>query len=51
VSPLGAVVDSLGAEPGLLVVELDPAAVAAARRALPVLANRRDQAPPSGRPG
>jgi len=51
VSPLGAVIDSLGAEPGLLVVELDPAAVAAARRALPVLANRRDQAPPSGRPG
>ena len=42
VSPLGIVIDSLGAGPGLLVVDLDPEEVAAARRALPVLANRRE---------
>lgn len=41
VSARGEVVDRLGDEPGLLVAELDLAAVAAARRDLPVLANRR----------
>ena len=41
VAPNGEVVASLGAEPGLLVVDVDPAAVAAVRRTLPVLANRR----------
>jgi len=41
VTPRGAVLDRLGAEPGLLVVDLDVADVAAAREALPVLANRR----------
>jgi predicted amidohydrolase len=41
VSPLGEVIDSLGTGPDLLVVDLDPAEVAAARLALPVLANRR----------
>jgi deaminated glutathione amidase len=39
--PLGGVVDQLGAGPGLLVGEVDPEAVAEARRAVPVLANRR----------
>lgn len=39
--PLGAVVDQLDAGPGLLVAELDLAEVAAARYAVPVLANRR----------
>ncbi len=41
VSPTGVVLDHLGAEPGLLVVDLDVTAVATAREALPVLANRR----------
>jgi predicted amidohydrolase len=41
VSPAGAVIDSLGDAPGLLIVDLDPADVAAVRRSLPVLANRR----------
>ena len=41
VSPLGAVIASLDAAPGLLVVDVDPAEVTAARLALPVLANRR----------
>ncbi len=41
VSPTGVVLDRLGAEPGLLVVDIDVADVAAAREALPVLANRR----------
>lgn len=40
-SPLGAVVAELGAEPGVLVVDLDLDEVAAARRTLPVLANQR----------
>jgi deaminated glutathione amidase len=40
-SPLGAVVDSLGGEPGMLVVHVDAEAVESARRTLPVLANRR----------
>ncbi|PRY42440.1 carbon-nitrogen hydrolase family protein [Umezawaea tangerina] len=39
--PLGTVVDSLGADPGLLVVDIDVEAVENARRTLPVLANRR----------
>jgi predicted amidohydrolase len=41
VSPLGEIIDSLGPEPALLVVDVDPVEVAAARQALPVLANRR----------
>jgi len=41
VSPSGAVVASLEAGPGLLVVDVDPATVAEARATLPVLANRR----------
>lgn len=41
VSPTGNVVAALGPEPGLLVVDVDPAAVAEVREALPVLANRR----------
>jgi len=40
-SPFGAVVAELGAEPGLLVVDLDLDEVAAARRTVPVLANQR----------
>ena len=40
-SPLGAVVDSLGGEPGMLVVDIDVESVESARRTLPVLANRR----------
>ncbi|WP_219414812.1 carbon-nitrogen hydrolase family protein [Pseudonocardia nigra] len=39
--PLGAVVDQLGAEPGLLVVDLDLDDVTSARKSVPVLANRR----------
>jgi hypothetical protein len=35
------VVESLGAEPGLLLVEVDPAAVESVRKEIPVLANRR----------
>jgi len=41
VSPTGDVVAALGLEPDLLVVDVDPAAVAEARRVLPVLVNRR----------
>lgn len=41
VSPAGAVLDSLGPEPGLLVVDIDPTEVDSVRRSLPVLANRR----------
>jgi predicted amidohydrolase len=41
VSPLGSVVQSLGAEPGLIVLDIDPAEVEAARKVIPVLANRR----------
>ena len=41
VSPTGVVLASLAADPGLLVVDLDPAEVTAARRSIPVLANRR----------
>jgi predicted amidohydrolase len=41
VSPDGTVLAELGADPGLLVVDLDLDAVAATRAALPVLANRR----------
>jgi len=39
--PLGEVLLELGAEPQLALVDLDPAAVAAARETLPVLANSR----------
>jgi len=41
VSPSGEVRESLGAAPGLLVVDLDPAEVDGVRRSIPVLANRR----------
>ena len=41
VSPSGEVLADLGAEPGMLVVDVDPAAVAQVRATLPVLANRR----------
>ncbi|MBP2338320.1 putative amidohydrolase [Saccharothrix coeruleofusca] len=41
VTPLGEVHARLGAEPGVLNVDFDPASVAEVRRALPVLANRR----------
>jgi deaminated glutathione amidase len=41
ISPRGEVVASLGAEPGLLVAELDLAQVGQTRAAIPVLANRR----------
>ncbi|GAA2661625.1 MULTISPECIES: carbon-nitrogen hydrolase family protein [Actinosynnema] len=41
VGPMGGVVAELGAEPGVLVVDVDVAAVAKAREVLPVLANRR----------
>lgn len=43
VSPLGTVMASLDAAPGLLVADIDPGDVDAARRELPVLANRRLQ--------
>jgi predicted amidohydrolase len=39
--PLGGVLEQLGAEPGLLVTDLDLDAVERARAAVPVLANRR----------
>jgi deaminated glutathione amidase len=41
VSPLGEIRGQLGPEPGLLVVDIDPAEVDAARAAVPVLANRK----------
>lgn len=41
-SPLGEVVATAGAQPELLVVDIDPAAVVAARRTLAVLNNRAD---------
>jgi deaminated glutathione amidase len=41
VGPTGEVLDELGAEPGLLLVDLDPDGVSEARKTLPVLANRR----------
>jgi predicted amidohydrolase len=41
VGPTGAVLAGLGAEPGLLVADVDPGDLDAVRRALPVLANRR----------
>ena len=40
-SPLGVTVDELGADPGLLVVDVDPEDVDRVRGVLPVLANRR----------
>jgi len=40
-SPRGGVVAALGPEPGLLVTDVDIAEVAAVRREIPVLANRR----------
>lgn len=39
--PRGEVVDALGAEPGLLVVDVDPAEATTVREQIPVLANRR----------
>ena len=41
VSPVGVVIESLGSEPGLLVVDVDPGEVEKTRAVLPVLANRR----------
>jgi predicted amidohydrolase len=41
VDPLGRMLDQLGPEPGLLVLDLDLAAVEKARKIVPVLANRR----------
>ncbi|UCM90644.1 carbon-nitrogen hydrolase family protein [Streptomyces marincola] len=41
VSPFGEVRGRLGAEPGLLLVDVDPAEADEVRRTLPVLANRR----------
>lgn len=41
VDPLGRVVAELGADPGQLVVDLDPGTVTTVRTGLPVLANRR----------
>jgi predicted amidohydrolase len=41
VSPLGELRDGLGAEPGLLVADVDPAEVAATRHRLPVLQHTR----------
>ncbi|AOS61119.1 carbon-nitrogen hydrolase family protein [Actinoalloteichus hymeniacidonis] len=41
ISPLGELREQLGAEPGLLVTELDLTEVAQARKTIPVLANRR----------
>lgn len=41
VSPAGEVVAAAGAEPELLIVDIDPGAVAAARRSIPVLANAK----------
>jgi predicted amidohydrolase len=39
--PFGRVAGSLSAGPDLLVADVDPAMVALARQAIPVLANRR----------
>jgi predicted amidohydrolase len=41
ISPRGELLRELGAEPGLLVCDLDPAEITEARQAIPVLANRR----------
>lgn len=41
VSPLGEIRGQLGAEPDMLVVDINPAEVESARKAVPVLANRR----------
>ena len=49
-APDGRVLASLGAEPGLLVVDVDPAAVDAVRRNIPVLANAREIPAPSEAP-
>jgi len=38
--PTGRVVDSLDAEPGVLVVDIDPTVVESTRKVIPVLANR-----------
>ncbi len=46
VDPLGRVVVRLGDHPKMIMVDVDPADVAAARRTLPVLANRRTWPPP-----
>lgn len=40
-SPFGVTLDELGAEPGLLVVDVDPEQIPDVRATLPVLANRR----------
>ncbi|MDO5661324.1 MAG: nitrilase-related carbon-nitrogen hydrolase [Brachybacterium sp.] len=48
IGPLGQVHAELGRDPGMLVVDLDPADVAAARETLPVLRHRRSFPPPRG---
>ncbi|MFD0534884.1 hypothetical protein ACFQY7_15165 [Actinomadura luteofluorescens] len=50
VDPLGTVRDRLGDRPGLLWAIADREELAEARRALPVLANRRFRVDPSIRP-
>ncbi|MEV4311154.1 carbon-nitrogen hydrolase family protein [Actinocrispum sp. NPDC049592] len=40
-SPLGEIREQLGQEPGLLIVDIDPDEALAARKTVPVLANRR----------
>lgn len=47
VDPLGTAIARLGADPGLLVADIDQASVAAAREQLPVLANRRFRVDPT----
>jgi deaminated glutathione amidase len=42
ISPRGEVLAALGAEPGLLLGDLDPTELGTVRAAIPVLANRRD---------
>ena len=46
VDPWGAVVAEAGEEPGIILADIDPARVAAARRSVPSLANRRAFRPP-----
>jgi predicted amidohydrolase len=46
VSPLGEVVDRLGEEPDLLVVDVDPDEVTRVRERLPVLQHARPLHPP-----
>ena len=47
VDPWGRIVGEAGGEPGIILAEIDPAASAAARTAIPALANERAFAPPA----